>query len=165
MGAPGSQLRPSPAAGSIACPRPGQALEAAGPVALVEQVVRHLLQVLQMCLHQHPSQVQEIAVMWVLHWGDGADPRVSGSFRCSPAGRVQSACSLAVCRPRTPPLTPRTSETRARPNVTSWVRLTWRRPGLPAGLNACPALLTLHCTPGVVASPHGSRPAVPHYLA
>lgn len=64
-----SQRRLSPAAGPIAGPRPGQALQAAGPVALVEQVVRHLLQILQVRLHQHPSQVQEIAVMWVLHWG------------------------------------------------------------------------------------------------
>lgn len=38
----------------------------------------HLLQVLQVCLHEHPSQVQEIAVMWVLHWG--ADPRASGNL-------------------------------------------------------------------------------------
>ena len=68
----------SPTAGSIPRPRPGQALQAAGPVALVEQVVCHLLQVLQVCLHEHPSQVQKIAVMWVLHWG--ADPRTSGNL-------------------------------------------------------------------------------------
>lgn len=164
MEAPTSPLRLSPPAGPITSPRPGQALQTAGPVALIEQIVCHLLQVLQVCLHQHASQAQEIAVMWVLHWGtDPCIRKLPGQSH--PLGKDFPESYPALGEG--PPLQlkdlsfgSQDLQDGSSPTITCWVRLTWSWPQ-----NACPALLTLHGTPGVAASPHWSGALVPHYLA